>query len=54
MGNYLLSIRETEKVMALGSTGHTSSFGALIESVRMESTPCSKFLTACSKKEVKL
>ena len=42
---------ETEDVMASGSSRDVSNFGVSMESVRMESKPCSKSATAWSRKE---
>ena len=42
---------ETEDVMASGSSKDVSNSGVLMESVRMESKPCSKSATAWSRKE---
>ena len=42
---------ETEDVMASGSPKDVSNSGVLMESVRMESNPCSKSATAWYRKE---
>ena len=42
--------KETEDVMASGSSKDVSNSGVSMESVRMESKPCSESATAWSKK----